>query len=346
MTTRTPPNEDQSHSEAYRLIEAEHLQLAEQNRELVARLRQLEQMHAANLAAVLPAAQPAVQQLVQPADHVPPTQPQNNQPVAEVNAVRTIRIPPFWSGNPALWFAQVEATFALNNINGDATRFRHVITQLDSQTLPAIADIIINPPATDKYAAIKARIMSSFAETSESKLRKLLRGLDPCNDKPTILLQRIRHLADGQVGDALLRTLFLEQLPEYVRGVLAISGDLDLSALALQADKVMEATRSTNVCAVQQQQPPVNQVSALSNDGLVADLLAAVHALTNEVKALKLDARSRPSSSRARSSSRHRATTPSSSKAADTVCYFHAKFGDNARKCQQPCSKPLLLQEN
>lgn len=320
---RSPPTEkvgDQPGNGAASL-ENQHQQLQMQYQHVVERLRllELQQNNAEQIQAPPP-----------PQQHIAPDN--QDAPAAEINAVRNLKIPPFWRENPALWFAQVEATFALNNINADATRFRHVITQLDSHTLPAIADIILNPPPVDKYLAIKTRIMSSFAETSESKLRRLLRGLDPTNDKPTLLLQRIRNLADGQVGDALLRTLFLEQLPEYVRGVLVISGDLDLSALARQADKVMEATQSTNVAAIQQSTQP-REVAAVSRDPVMNDLLLAVSVLTKEIKSLKSDARSRSrSSSHVRNTSTDRSTN-------DKLCFYHAKFGDDARKCKSPCSK-------
>lgn len=308
MTNHSPPSETAAGTAAM----AANQQLLAQNQQLMERLRLLEAQMAA-----------------QPPENIPQQQPEHV--LAEVNSIRNLKIPPFWRENPALWFGQVEAAFALFNVTADATRFRHVITQLDSQTLPAIGDIILNPPAADKYLAIKNRIMSSYAETSESKLRKLLRGIDPTNDKPTLLLQRIRHLADGQVGDALLRTLFLEQLPEYVRGVLVISGDLDLSALARQADKVMEATQSS-VSAVHQ---PINskEVAAVTRerDTSFSDLTNAVAALTEEIKRMKADTRSR-----SRSSSRHRMA---SSENKSDVCYYHAKFGDDARQCRQPCSK-------
>lgn len=298
-------------------LEDANQHLRTQNQQLIERLRALEIQQAAGEAQIAQEHPPA------------PEQPLNAP--AEVNLVRNLKIPPFWRENPALWFAQVEAAFALSNISADATQFRHVITQLDSQTLPAIADIILNPPGAGKYLAIKTRIMSSYAETSESKLRKLLRGLDPTNDKPTLLLQRIRNLAEGQVGDALLRTLFLEQLPEYVRGVLVISGDLDLSVLALQADKVMEVTK-TSVSAIHQ---PTQQadVVAISRDTAVADLINAVAALTKEIKSMKADRRSR-----SRSSSRYRSASTENT---GGICYYHIRYGDDARRCQKPCTKSL-----
>lgn len=156
------------------------------------------------------------------------------QAVENVNEIRNNRIPPFWQENPELWFYTVEASFALSRITSDNTRYQQVITQLDQKMLPAIADIVLNPSANGKYEAIKNRIVQSFAETSESKLRRLLRGIDPKSEKPSLLLQRIRHLAGGNVGDTLLRTLFLEQIPEYARAVLSVNKNVDLSTLAVQ----------------------------------------------------------------------------------------------------------------
>lgn len=315
----TASSSDQNQENLEQMI-IENRELQAQNRGLIEALQRLEAaQQAAQLAAHL-AAQQAAHQTAQ-----------GNEAAPDVNQVRNLKIPPFWRGNPALWFVQVEAAFALSNITADATRFRHVITQLDTQTLPAISDIILNPPAANKYQAIKDRIISSFSETPESKLRQLLRGIDPRDEKPTLLLQRIRNLSDGQVGDALLRTLFLEQLPEYVRGILAISGDLDLSALARQADKVMEVTSKNTVLAVTQPQNQ-NEVAAVSRDATLIELASAVATLTKELKSINLSARQ----SRSRSSSRYR----SSSATKSDLCFYHLKFGEDARRCQQPCAWP------
>jgi len=55
------------------------------------------------------------------------------------------------------------------------------------------------------------------------------------------------NLADGLYIDAMLKMLFLEQLPDNVRSILAIS---DRSVqIALQADKVMDMSK-TNVAQV------------------------------------------------------------------------------------------------
>lgn len=116
---------------------------------------------------------------------------------------------------------------------------------LDHSVLPLVADIITSPPDGDRYKTIKDRLTSVLGETSATRLRKLLASHELGDDKPSVFLQRLRNLAEGQVSDGVLRTIFMEQLPENVRTILAISEVANLSKLAMQADKILEMTKPT-----------------------------------------------------------------------------------------------------
>lgn len=319
--------------------------LLAQNAQLVERLRILEQ------------AQQERNEAQQP--HVQNHQHEQHNQAAEgeINLVRNLRLPPFWRENPALWFAQVEAAFGLHQVRADSTRYHHIVTQLDPKSLPAISDIILNPPANNKYDAVKRRILASYDESSESKMRKLLQGIEPTNEKPTLILQRIRNLAGGQVGDAFLRTIFLNQMPEFVRGVLAISGDADLSALALQADKVMEASsNSSAIYAVSRQTPSQDGASASTarasavsvstvSDSTLSGLIDAIANLAKDVKSLQLSASRSRSASRSDSQSVQRNESRSASRNDGDICRFHRNFGKRARNCEEPCAMSNLLKK-
>lgn len=93
-----------------------------------------------------------------------------NPEEANVNTTKLIKLPPFWRENPMLWFAQIEAGFALSRITSDETKFQYVILNLDSNVLPFVTDIITTPSALNKYEAVKNRIIASC---DESKLRCL-----------------------------------------------------------------------------------------------------------------------------------------------------------------------------
>ena len=66
----------------------------------------------------------------------------------------TVRVPPFWPDDPALWFIQLEGQFQLNRITSDATKYHNVVGNLDPQFSTEVRDILSNPPATDMYRMI------------------------------------------------------------------------------------------------------------------------------------------------------------------------------------------------
>ncbi|CAI6376867.1 unnamed protein product [Macrosiphum euphorbiae] len=75
----------------------------------------------------------------------------NNYPAfATVNRV-TVKVPPFWKIDPAIWSAQVEAQFHLGGITNDLTKYNHIVGAVDTEILSQVSDIIQKPPDTDRY---------------------------------------------------------------------------------------------------------------------------------------------------------------------------------------------------
>lgn len=71
------------------------------------------------------------------------------------------------------------------------------------------------------------------------------RGHEMREEKPTAYLHCLRSLAGDQCGDPVLRSLFMEQLPEPIRAVPAISDTTNLQRLAEMADKALDVIKST-----------------------------------------------------------------------------------------------------
>lgn len=73
-------------------------------------------------------------------------------------------------------------------------------------------------------------------------MRKLLLPIqDP---KPTVYLQLMRNQAGAIGSEQLLKTLFLEQLPENVRVIVAVNkSNTSLDDLAEMADRIVETFR-------------------------------------------------------------------------------------------------------
>ncbi|XP_072760465.1 uncharacterized protein [Anoplolepis gracilipes] len=162
---------------------------------------------------------------------------------------RHIELTPFYQVDSWLWFAQVDLVFANFNITSDTTKFKYVATQLSGKALRSVSDLVINPPIENKYESIKRHVMSAYDEGDEARLRRLLRGHEMRDEKPTAYLHRLQALVGNQCGDAVIHSLFFEQLPEVIQAILAISDTADLQRLAEMADKAPDVMKPTVAAA-------------------------------------------------------------------------------------------------
>ncbi|XP_055522869.1 uncharacterized protein LOC129717050 [Wyeomyia smithii] len=147
-------------------------------------------------------------------------------------AAVSVKLPDFWRSDPAMWFAQAEAQFVLAGVVRDDTKYYHIISKVDQSVICHITDLVQNPPAEDKYAKVKARLISRFEISAQGKLKELLNACDLGDMRPTHLLARTQELGAGlNINEDVMKVLFLERMPQKVRPVLSIS-DGTLTKLA------------------------------------------------------------------------------------------------------------------
>lgn len=148
---------------------------------------------------------------------------------------------PFWPTDPHLWFAQIEGQFALadvtDNRSGDDTKFNYVIAQLHHQYADEVKDIIINPPALNKYDKLKTELKRKFSLINKNqRLNNETLG----NRKPSHFLRHLITIAGSDVPDEKLRTIWLSRLPSHVQTVITPLINLPLEQVAEVADRVYE----------------------------------------------------------------------------------------------------------
>lgn len=239
-------------------------------------------------------------------------------PPPEISRVAA-KLPPFWKTDPIVWFIQVEAQFAISGITQDETKYNTVIANVDSSILGEVSDLLIAPPNEQKYDAIKTRLIRSFADSEERKLKTLLQDIELGDKKPSSLLKEMRQLAGTRISESVLKSLWLNRLPNTMQPVLTVL-DVTLTNLADAADKLVDTLGS-------------HQVNAVSNDARTtmndySELKAEIEALSR-----KLDSQNRRRSrSRSRSNYRHQMSY-------GDKCFYHAKFGMKAFKCSGPPCK-------
>lgn len=183
---------------------------------------------------------------------------------------------------------------------------------------------------------MKKGILSNFGISNELRMRQLIKG-DVLNGKLSFILNQLRNIAGDSCKDEVLRTIFMEHLPEEHRVILAPCTVQNLTELATMADKISEQ--------VQTVQPRGNQtlanVAAVSTTANTEARLDAIVAELAEIKQ-KFERPYQNRRSRFRSQSRNRRFRSNSREKENEKCWYHKKFGKDARKCgENGCTMKL-----
>ncbi|KAL4100726.1 hypothetical protein QTP88_020760 [Uroleucon formosanum] len=161
------------------------------------------------------------------------------------------------------------------------------------------------------------KLIVAFKHTStvSTYLFKLVRPGGMGDRKPSQLLRDMRSVMPDGFGEDALKEFWLQKLPANV--VVIVSGfEGSLDSIAARADRVMEAANSHNVDAVAKDP--------------IAELTSVVSSLAQQVQSMaKVVFAPRQSD---------RPSTLWTAQQATDLCYFHERFGNNARKCRPPCN--------
>lgn len=251
-----------------------------------------------------------------------------NTTTQEVGRV-SVKNVPFLTEQPDLYFMQIEAQFRTSNVTIDQTKYDIAISLFEPKHLSKISDFLRDTPATGKYDAFKARILQEFTDSDQKKLRKLIEGIELGDDKPSQLLKKMKDLAGTAINDDGIKTMFVQRLPEMIRPVISIA-EGDSTVLAKQADKMMEMAQFTAISTVSAK-PTISVVNR--NDPLQLEI-AALRTRIAELETSRGRSRDR---SNDRQRSRSKSNSRADNKTSDKVCFYHIRFGEEARKCAKPC---------
>lgn len=240
-----------------------------------------------------------------------------------------VKVPPFWAEEPEIWFAQVEGQFAISGVTNDTTKFNYIIGHLDNQYSREIKDIIINPPATNKYQKLKTELVKRLSDTKEKKAKQLLMHEELGDRKPSQFLRHLKGLAGSSVTDEFMKTIWISRLPVNIQTVLAGQpAATSLDDLSDLADRVHDII------------PPAPKIAAVS-DGVPSSI---INELAHEISELRKQFQnlSEGRSSRSRTPASRSKRSPSRQRSQSNyrkypVCWYHSKFGEKAGKCIRPC---------
>ena len=213
------------------------------------------------------------------------------EPTATAAAVSAVnlKLPPFWSSDPEMWFQQVEAQFRTRGISTQKTKFDYIVSSLSPEFATEVRDLIIRPPSDTPYDSLREQLIRRTTASEQRKLQQLFSAEELGDRKPSQLLRRLQQLLGERASttdSTFLRELFLKRLPSNVRMILAsTSNTTSLDELAELADKIMDVA-TPPVAGIQNPSP---QLSAK-----VDQLHTEVTRLQELVKSLTRDHHKRP----------------------------------------------------
>lgn len=147
------------------------------------------------------------------------------------------------------------------------------------------------------------------------------------NRKPTQFLRHLRGLDDSQTPESMLRTLWSGRLPVDVQPILAAHKEMPLDRLAELADNIFDLTRKC----------PVIAETSSGTETLIQQFTTVLGALTTKIASLRAEVSGNRGRGNNRSSLHPRDRSRSHNRPhSNGVCYYHTKFGDNARRCSKP----------
>ncbi|CAI9728912.1 Hypothetical predicted protein [Octopus vulgaris] len=249
-------------------------------------------------------------------------------------AAISLKIPPFWTHDPALWFYHTEAQFSSHRILSDASRLSHVIGSLSPEITNVVRDLMA-PPGSVSYYTFKTTLINRTSESQQKRLHQLLISEELGDKTPSQLLRRMKQLlGDESLPEKIFKQLLLQRLPSNTQVVLASTREnTSIKELAELADKIAEVPHKyPTVSTVTPAAPSTNPFRAQTSFSEISDLRALMMQQAAQIQTLttQIQALSRRDGRRSRS--------PSATRNSHDTCWYHRTFGTRAQKCTVPCS--------
>ena len=247
-------------------------------------------------------------------------------------AAAQVKLPNFTPIDAQTWFRRAEVQFRLKKENSPTARADYVLAALPEDIFTRIAEWLQSKgDAPVNYTDLKAFLLQRFTPSPAARVAQLLQlAKQPLGDqKPSDALLEMRALArlpptdDGEPRHLdLLRALWLQRLPDTTRALLPNAEEMDDDRLQLAADRLNDAHLATTQHINAAPPPPTPP------DGQETDT-AAITKPPRPQRPPRQHQQPHPNP--------HQQTTH---KPTHRWCFYHYKFGAEARNCAPGCRWP------
>ena len=273
-------------------------------------------------------------------------------------------MPNFYDFSPSIWFGILESHFMGARITADITKYNQFINYLLREALLVAQNVLVDTNIDGKYTRLRDAVLAWATPSNKEKIQKLCHTMQLGDKKPSELLRDMRTLAGADVQESWLQEIWLERLPSDVQAILVASLPSPLAQLATVADTVMERLKPVTVGmqnafsilpspASTSHKPGSETPSDLGQLILAAlqEIKAnshkdAIQRLERQVAELKLENTDLRRRFRTSSTSPRRPIRRSVSRTRGSLCWYHERYGNRARRCEPKCPQYASFQGN
>ena len=242
------------------------------------------------------------------------------------------RLPVFSKLNPLAWFAIAEAELASRGIDKDEDKYQKLLIAVGQENLDKVGDIILSPPTTGKYENLKKHLKSTFGVSDDAYFKDLFPVSFPTLEEgrtPLDLMTEMLKKSSPEFKTSReFRLLFLERLPAEIRPVLSKVDVSDHREFAIEANKLIEKSRSCLTNQVLHVQAVTNAVTPpepINFNSQISELRAEINALNFNRNRGGFRGRGRGS------------RFPREARRPGDICKTHWRYGTKAYTCEPPC---------
>jgi hypothetical protein len=139
--------------------------------------------------------------------------------------------------------------FTLASITEKKMKVYYVLSQLDHRYVREVQDIVISPPQQGPCMKPKTELLNRLSPSREKCTRQLLTSKEMDDHKPSQFLRYLRS-PNSDVLDRLLHIICTSRLPSNVQVTLADIPEIELDAVVLCTDRIIEAISPASLVSI------------------------------------------------------------------------------------------------
>jgi len=156
----------------------------------------------------------------------------------------SVKILPFYSKNPSVWFRQMESQFHLAKVVSSETKYHHILSALPE-------DIAANLPFDEdsSYENLKKAVLDSLTANKHQLIEQALSAVELGNKRPTQLVVEIkrRFTEIGLTPDeTIIKSRILSALPQNIKSALVGHDSASLEDYVKIADSMIAVAAPQN----------------------------------------------------------------------------------------------------